>query len=200
EATDPPRTNPGISGHSSLACGGVEPVLLQLASSMQCRRDSKPKVKTSRAAPRAEADAWAAAASTTAGRGKEEGPRRSEGMPAGDGCWDECVSACETLAGERQVAPRLIPPAVDEDAGPGALQRLEGLRALRELPDLLAGSSAAPRSLGACSRNWFCRVRESLLGGLVARLASAASVLRQRAPQMSPWEIEVHLSLEMRFV
>jgi len=34
---------------------------------MQCRRDSKPKVKASRAAPRAEPDAWAAAASTTAG-------------------------------------------------------------------------------------------------------------------------------------
>ncbi|CAJ1363629.1 unnamed protein product [Effrenium voratum] len=80
--------------------------------------------------------------------------------------------------------PRL---SEEESLGPD-LASLEGLRAIRALPDLCGG-----RALAAASRGWFWRVKDSLLGGIVSRLRGTQSVLRQRASRLELWEIEALL-------
>ena len=48
---------------------------------------------------------------------------------------------------------------------PLGLANLEGLRAVGSLPDLVPGA------LGATSRGWFWRMRDSLLAGIISRRA-----------------------------
>ncbi|CAK9063811.1 unnamed protein product [Durusdinium trenchii] len=70
------------------------------------------------------------------------------------------------------------------------LSSLEGLRALRALPDLLDRRSL--QSLGCTSHGWFWRVKDGLLGGIVSRLG-ATRVARGRASELELWQIEALL-------